>query len=214
MSLVVGTKGKTKVSGILADGAKVSASTQLLVGERECAVAVSWTKKSASVACLLWFREDGSVECANLPGGASALVANARAGSSLVDGAVFRVDADGLLRLLPDAVPELLPDGLAVRMKGTKFDVDKVGKVGLAKDKTTLDLSKAGTNPSALKLSYTAKSATFKGSFTVYTLGGGKLKKVKVSVSGVVLGGRGYGTATVKKVGSVPIYIGSAELDN
>ena len=36
---------------------------------------------------------------------------------------------------------------------------------------------------------------------------GGKLKKVKVTVSGVVLGRKGYGTASIKKVGSVPISI-------
>ena len=38
-------------------------------------------------------------------------------------------------------------------------------------------------------------------------LAGGKLKKVKVTVSGVVLGRKDYGTASIKKVGSVPISI-------
>ena len=51
------------------------------------------------------------------------------------------------------------------------------------------------------------KNCTFKGSFSAYALSGGKLKKVKVTVSGVVLGRKGYGTASIKKVGSVPISI-------
>ena len=46
------------------------------------------------------------------------------------------------------------------------------------------------------------KNCTFKGSFTAYALAGGKLRKVKVQVSGVVLGGAGYGTASARKAGS------------
>ena len=98
-------------------------------------------------------------------------------------------------------------DDVAVRMNGQKFDVDKAGTVKLLRDKTGLDLSKAGTNPSRLKLSYTMKTGVFKGSFTLYTLADGKLKKVPVVVTGVVLGGRGYGTASVRKVGSWPVTI-------
>ena len=207
LSVEVKAKGAAKVAGTLADGTKVSASSQLLVGERECALAVSWTKKAASVACLVWFCEDGTVECGNLPGGASARIANAREGASLISGAAFRLDPDAVAAAFPGLLAELLPDGQAVRMKGTAFDIDKPGKVGLLKDKSGADLSKAGTNPSGLALKYTVKNGTFKGSFSAYALSGGKLKKVKVAVSGIVLGGRGYGTASVKKVGSWPVTI-------
>ena len=51
------------------------------------------------------------------------------------------------------------------------------------------------------------KNCTFKGSFTAYALAGGKLRKVKVQVSGVVLGGAGYGTASARKAGSWPVTI-------
>ena len=58
------------------------------------------------------------------------------------------------------------------------------------------------TNLSAMKLTYTPKKGTFKGSFKVYALeGSGKatmLKKYTIKVSGVVVGGVGYGTATSK----------------
>ena len=207
LSLVVGAKGKTKAAGTLADGTKVSASAQLLVGERECALAVSWTKKSASVACLVWFREDGTVECGNLPGGASALIANSRTGSRLAAGAAFRIDSEAVAAAVPGLQADLLPDGQEVRMKGTAFDLDKAGKVALLKDKSGIDRANAGTNPSGLKLKYTVKNGTFKGTFNAYTLVGGSLKKVTVAVSGVVLGGKGYGTASVKKVGSWAVTI-------
>ena len=58
------------------------------------------------------------------------------------------------------------------------------------------------TNVSGMKLAYTPKKGTFKGSFKVYALEGeGKAKKLKkytVKVSGVVVDGVGYGTATSK----------------
>ena len=95
------------------------------------------------------------------------------------------------------ALADLLPDGQAVRMKGNAFDVDKAGKVSAKGG--VLDLSKAGANPSGLKLKYAIKNGTFKGSFTAYALEGGKLRKVKANVSGVVVGGKGYGSAAVKK---------------
>ncbi len=207
LSLDVGAKGVVKAKGSLADGTAVSAKSQMLVGERECAIAVSWTKKTSSVACLVWLCEDGSVECGNLMGGAYALIENARTGAFLDSGAALRLDRDALAAMVPGLMPDLLPDGLAVRMKGTAFDVDKPGKVKLLKDKSGIDPAGLGTNPSGLKLKYKMKEATFSGTFTAYSLAGGKLKKTRVQVSGVVLGGKGYGTAAIKKVGSTVVNI-------
>ena len=65
-----------------------------------------------------------------------------------------------------------------------------------------VDTSK-GANLSGMKLAYTPKKGTFKGSFKVYALEGNgaktKLKKHTVKVSGVVADGVGYGEATCKK---------------
>ncbi len=185
----------------------MSAKSQLLVGEREWAAAVSWTKKASSVACLVWFREDGSVECGNLLGGAAAKIANSRSGAYLGSGAALRIDASALSAAVPGLMADLVPDGLPVRMKGASFDIDKSGKVKLLKDKSGIDASALGTNPSGLKLKYKMKDATFSGSFAAYALEGGKLKKTSVQVSGVVLGGIGYGTGSVKKSGSVAVKI-------
>ena len=66
-----------------------------------------------------------------------------------------------------------------------------------------VDITKGKTNRSGLRLTYTPKKGTFKGSFKVYALEGmgkaTKLKKYTVNVSGVVVGGIGYGTATCKR---------------
>ena len=72
---------------------------------------------------------------------------------------------------------------------------------------TITDEAKTGENPSGLKLTYKAKEGTFKGSFKAYADVGGKPKSTTVNVSGVVVGGVGYGAATVKKVGGVPVKI-------
>ncbi|MBQ5531107.1 MAG: hypothetical protein IIT98_03780, partial [Kiritimatiellae bacterium] len=66
---------------------------------------------------------------------------------------------------------------------------------------------KLGENPSGLKLSYKAKDGSFKGSFKAYAEVNGKLKAKTVSVSGVVVGGKGYGSATIKKAGSAAVAI-------
>ena len=65
-----------------------------------------------------------------------------------------------------------------------------------------VDTSAGKTNLSGLRLTYTPKKGTFKGSFKMYALEGEgkatKLKKYTVKVSGVVVDGVGYGTATCK----------------
>ena len=75
-----------------------------------------------------------------------------------------------------------------------------------------IDDSKAGANPSALKLTYTAKSGTFKGSFKVYAASGSKLKTTTVTVTGAMIDGKGYGAATVKKLGGVPVTVENCSL--
>lgn len=100
------------------------------------------------------------------------------------------------------------PEVVAV---GAKWTVANGGKVVLKKNRATgvseLVLKGLG-NFSALKLNYQAKTATFKGSFTVYAVLSGKFTKFKFDVTGVVLDGRGIGIAVCKKVGlSVAVFI-------
>ena len=124
----------------------------------------------------------------------------------------------GATALPAGTIKELLPDGEPVTASGGKWKFAKAAGVKWAKPKKgveppdiydevtgkglLVDTSGGKTNLSAMKLTYTPKKGTFKGSFKVYALEGEgkarKLKKYTVNVSGVVVGGVGYGTATCK----------------
>ena len=131
-----------------------------------------------------------------------------------------KVYVDATSASLPAGVlEELLPDGEPVVASGGKWKFAKAASVKWAKPKKgaarpeiydeasgkglVVNTSAGKTNLSGLKLTYTPKKGTFKGSFKVYALEGSgkatKLKKYTVKVSGVVVGGFGYGTATCKK---------------
>ena len=195
-SLTVAAKGKVKVQGFLADGTKVSVTSQLLVGEDGvCAIPVVIAKK-VNVAFNVWLTDDG-VEVVGLDG---EVVAGRL--DVLKGGAYFSLDGTAFSALLGDGTyAGYLPDGLAVSQNGTKLvvaDGAKAGKVQLAKD-GTVDDAKAGVNPSALKLTYTAKTGILKGTFKAYTHVNGKPKAVTVTVTGILVDGKGYGTVSIKK---------------
>ena len=124
----------------------------------------------------------------------------------------------GATALPAETLEDLLPDGEPVVAAGGKWKFAKAASVKWAKPKKgaatpeiydeasgkglVVDTSAGKTNLSGLKLTYTPKKGTFKGSFKVYALEGEgkatKLKKYTVKVSGVVVGGVGYGMATCK----------------
>ena len=66
-----------------------------------------------------------------------------------------------------------------------------------------------GENSFGLKLPHKAKDGTFKGSFYAYTIVGGRLKKMKVDVTGVLVDGFGLGKATIRNVGCWSVGVGS-----
>ena len=112
---------------------------------------------------------------------------------------------------LPDGtVEELLPDSEPVLAKGGKWAFDKAATVKLSRDKTKAewDAANGKTNLSSMKLAYAPKTGLFKGSFKVYALEGAdgakKLKKHTANVTGVVVDGKGYGQAAIKKPAAGP----------
>ena len=118
-----------------------------------------------------------------------------------VDARVYVDGGRGSTALSEGTIEELLPDGEPVIPKTGKWSFAKAAGVKYAKDKATgeFDLvvdTKKGTNRSAMKLTYTPKTGIFKGSFKIYAIQGGKLKKVTVKVIGVVVDGKGWGSAT------------------
>ena len=205
LGVTIAKKGKVKVAGTV-NGVKVTAKSQLLIGEESCCIPVVITKK-ANLAFNVWLGADGSVEVVGLAG-----VKAADKAGTLKAGAKFSLGAaaDALAAKLPGLYRAYLPEGLAVAANGKKWvvaDGAKAGKVAFAKGTTEIDETKLGANPSGLKLTYKAKDGSFKGSFKVYALVGGKIKAYTANVTGVMVGTTGYGTATVKGVGSVPVTI-------
>ena len=199
LSVSIAAKGKAKVSGTLANGKKVSAKGQLIVGEEWCCIPVLETKK-AHLAFNVWLPRGSSATSTSLPGVVGIADAVVGKPGALKGGSKFRLGA-----AMGDAkYAAYLPDGVAVG-GGAKWTLPKAGKVQLAKD-GTVDASKLGENPAALKLTYKAKDGSFKGSFKAYADVSGKPKGTTVKVAGVLVNGVGYGTATVKG-GSVPVKV-------
>ena len=109
--------------------------------------------------------------------------------------------------------PVLYPnESEPVRMDGTRWNCAKAASMRWVKCPPCRDGvctncgpgswkvndSNGKTNVSGLRLSYNAKQGTFKGSFKMFTWSPGG-KKHTVSVSGIVVDGVGYGTASMRK---------------
>ena len=148
-----------------------------------------------------------------------------------IGGALKKNGAQGTVRLegFDLAVPgevqdQLLPYEETFSISGAKWSFAKNASVKWAKPKKDAELPEvydeesgkglivddAGgkTNLSSLKLTYTAKTGQFKGSFRAYALEGAgkatKLKKYTVNVAGFVVDGVGYGEASCKKPAAGP----------
>ena len=110
-----------------------------------------------------------------------------------------KVYADATSALPQGTVESLLPDGVPVRVKGGKWAFDKAAAIRYKKGALAGDNDPKKPNRSAMKLTYTPKTGLFKGSFKVYAILGGKLKKYTVKVFGVVVDGEGTGVGKLAK---------------
>ena len=212
LSIAMAVKGKAKVSGVLADGTKVTASAQMTVGDTYCCVPVVYSKKS-KFGFVAWFDKNTRelVDVTALTPWRNTVkpaftmawnVAGFGAKDNLTAGAhTVALDDAKLSVLVPGAI-EQTPFAIPLTVKGTKWDAGKAAKVAYKGGVTV-----AGANVSGLKLTYTAKTGLFKGSFTVYAVKGGKLVKNKFNVFGAVTDGIGYGTAVLKGKGSVAVAV-------
>ncbi len=202
LTVTIAAKGKVKVTGMIGEK-KVSTTSQLLLGETQHVIPVLVTKPTM-LAFLVNMAPNGSV--ISVEG-----LKTCKAGKvvGLRSNAKFHVDTSAELwkSLQGNVITGVLPDGQPVPVSGSKWILDKAGKVVYKKGTTDLDDTKFGKNPSALKLTYKAKDGTFKGAFKVYCEVKGRLKATTVNVTGVLIGDRGYGSASIKKVGSVPITV-------
>ena len=133
-----------------------------------------------------------------------ATVTSVDANSATTDGkATF---AAGDLSSLSGVLTKYLPQDELVTRTEKKWKVAaKAGKLKYVKPNEKKGvaggLEATGSNIAALKLTYTPKTQTFKGSFKVWTFDEAKkkLKSVSAKVTGVVVNGAGYGEVVVKK---------------
>lgn len=221
LSVKVGSAGRTRITGTLADGTRVSATAQLILimdrGWWSCCIPVVVDKKPHRLAFCLWFwimndvctPDQLSCHCVEGLGG------DVRFGRAWMIGeygpAAFRIDTGALGELFGDWTYEGYgPNGVSVEQVGTKWRVAggaRPGRVVLGRD-GFVDETKTGENPSALTLAYRAKEGTFTGAFKYYvpSARGAPVAKT-VNVYGVVVDGVGYGTAVVRGKGAVSVMV-------
>ena len=216
--------GKVARSGKKAGKSKVSAVVTGLNGKKKSAKAVDVDCGYDAVATLDVL--DWGVLSLTLGGegfvgtlGDGLVVKTAPVGGTWPhEHARFAVDFEAGSAPLPAGTfVDLLPTGdgaVPVLSEGGRWRVAKAATVKWAAPKGETDkrlVVDGDGNLSALKISYSPKSGTFKGSFKVYALetsgAKAKLKKLAAKVNGFVASGTGYGTAEVKKVGDYPVSV-------
>ena len=216
-SIVFSAKGKAKVSGTMPDGTKASVSSQLIVGSEWCCLPVVYSKTGNSLAFLLWFDREGNFDSVS---GMTAWkgkgfevkwnedVAVSKVGN--LSGASYFNLAERPTKIGGMSIVKwILPINVKVTPNGTKWDVPESSSVKMDRSGALV----YGANPSALKLTYKAKTGTFSGRVTFYSDIGGRLKKIRAMVNGIVVDGIGYGMATVKKQGTWPVVIGPNKIE-
>ena len=208
LSVKIAAKGKASVSGVMADGTKVSVSGQQLLlssdGATAClpVVVPLYRGKLGGFGFLLTLARSGEVGIVGLSEWDAAL---STTGSFSAELAV--VDVAPLAALSGETVTFLLDaDTFPAMLSSRAVDAS------LLPVETPLVVSGgkrlAATDQTArLRITYRAATGLFTGSFTAFTQNGIRLAKTTIKINGVFVGGVGYGSALLKKVCSVKIEI-------
>ena len=176
LSVSANRTGKAKVTGVLADGTKVSVSVQGRVVDGALVVPVSaplYKSKAGGFCLTLRLGLSGAVKIER----ASKWISFANGVRTELDWGEISGSAVGSL-----------PQGSELKFAAADFP--------------------AGLDPETVfsqKLSYKAKTGLFKGSFKVLPSGNAKRSKKTATVNGAVVDGAGYGSAVIKKYGSLPV---------
>ena len=195
LSVVVGNKGKVKVTGTLGNGNKVNVSAQAVMGENG-KVFVPVVEKKGAYSFMLEFVNGRLSAVTGLSAwSATGLPAQFTAtwSSNVVFSAVSGVGE--------------IPSPMYLTIKGLDPVAGIGGKtitVSPVDDMVVVARNKwTGTKGvTDLKVTFKPKDGTFKGTFNVYVADGGKIRKLKANVSGVVVDGVPYGTAVIRNVGA------------
>lgn len=208
LAATVSANGKTKVTGTMSDGTRVSVpNLQLLPGADGSHACIPvlvplYTGKLGGFGFLLWLSADGTATVTALSEWNASASSSAPfvAGLTCVDAGPLTAPADGTCTLSVDAaaVPTAI-NGRTVRMDLLPVDLAVACDSG--------KLSAARGNAAALNVSRAAKTGLFSGSFGLFTEDGTRRRKLAVPFNGVIVNGAGYGAAVIKKVGSAAVVI-------
>ena len=197
-SVTAGGKGKVKVAGFLGDGSKVSLSSQALIGEGGRMLVPVIGKKGAYTTMLEitganldavsgvsgWKSAKAAAEWSDKP--ADVVFASAAGAGSVPEVMYLQIGGFDSAAGVNGQSVVVTPEDDALLVSGRKW----TGTKGVTD----------------LKVTYQTRNGTFSGSFNIYVAGnGGRSRKLKAKVSGVVVNGVPYGTAVVGKVISWPV---------
>lgn len=217
LSVQIKSGGSGRVTGTMPDGTKVAYTGRLEVLDDYCLLPVVvplYSGKKGGFGFLMAFSNEGVSASGvsrweNTAAPFTSEMAAEGAGNvtSILSGASFSVE--GGFEIEGVEIDEsLLPDNVYVTTSGTKWRVPKADRVKFIKDDAAYEVQTEYGNPAGLALSFNAKTGTFRGSFKVFGVTeAGKSKKYTAVVNGVVLNGEGFGVATIKKVGAVPVIL-------
>ena len=208
-SLTLSAKGKAKLTGYLEDGTKISSTGLALLGEERIAVPIINSKKGFGF--VVWLNDSDAIEITDLTNTSWEEVANGKT-TNLANGSYSLDFETPTFRSYLEEVDDytLLPSQEeTITIAKGKWSVAKTfGKVKLAKNLEpyiSYSGNKEPTNLSGLKLTYTAKTATVKGSFKLYCILGSKLKYDTVKITGAICNGKLYGSGKIKNQLPFPV---------
>ena len=178
-SVAVSNGGKAKIAGTLSDGGKVTISAQGVLGEGGVfAVPVMNAKKG--IAFVIWIDEAGELNVSD------AAVAE------------WSLAAYGTPQNLADGVHPLVFD--LPKWRNYMNGVD-----GAAEENAVVVANGRWKGSNGMRISYDVRRGTAKGSFKLLYEDSGRVRSDTVSIFGVVVSGRLYATATVRKLGSFKV---------
>ncbi|MCR5413523.1 MAG: hypothetical protein K6F50_02185 [Kiritimatiellae bacterium] len=198
----LGKNGTLRVSAkaTLVDGTKASASSvKVSVDETGYASGTLTFKKVLGSVPFELFLEDGV--CTFSGYGSSVAIESASVGGKWTEDGEFGVEVEDEDEVPGELLSEYLPDGEPVYAKNGKWSFDRAASLRYVHGEIKGADDPKRPNLSGLKVTYTPKTGVFKGSFKVYSVIGGKLKKYTAKVNGVVVDGEGTGYATIKSLG-------------
>ena len=218
LSVKMSANGRGRVTGTMPDGTKVSCSGRMEVMDGNvCVMPVAiplHRGKKGGFGFLLTFDESG-VSVSAVSSWTNTDVPFTAALSAEADGVgrVSSIPSEATFALegpfeIEGVEESLLPAEVEVTVSGAKWSTPKADKVKFSAEDGGYEVLTENGNPSGLKLSASSAKGTFKGKFKVFAVTeAGESKKYTAVVSGAVLDGVGYGTATIKKIGAAPVKV-------